>query len=309
MNGNIVWQWWSLDHVIQDRSPDWPNYGVLSENPGRFDLNWGPGLRGDFTHQNALDYNQTLDHIVLNNDRMGELYVIDHGGTFVVGDFEASKALAAGPKGDILFRWGNPALYDSGEPPSYNPDGDVTSEGDRLLFHHHDTQWVAEGLPGAGNFLIFDNGSRRAGAYYSVLLEVNPYAGAYPDAPYLSEVEAGGPANQIVWSFRAEHANSFYSENISGVQRLANGNTLGIAGRQGHVFQVTPEGEVVWEYINPVMSNVPEGAAPGDVFKRIMTDKDDNRIFTAHWIAPDHPGLAGRDLTPLGKVTDIMLPD
>lgn len=73
------------------------------------------------------------------------------------------------------------------------------------------------------------------------------------------------------------------------------------------MIQVTPEGDVVWEYINPVMSSVPEGAEPDEVFKRTMTDRDDNRIFTAHWIAPDHPGLAGRDLTPLGKITDIML--
>ena len=108
MNGNIVWEWWSLDHVVQDKNPDWPNYGVFSEHPERFNLNWGSGVTGDFTHQNALDYNRTLDQIVVNNDRMGELYVIDHGGTFVVGDFEASKALAAGPKGDILFRWGHP---------------------------------------------------------------------------------------------------------------------------------------------------------------------------------------------------------
>ena len=78
-DGNIVWEWWSLDHVVQDKNPEWPNYGVLAEHPERFDLNWGSGLSGDFTHQNALDYNQTLDQIVVNNDRMGELYVIDHG--------------------------------------------------------------------------------------------------------------------------------------------------------------------------------------------------------------------------------------
>ena len=267
MDGNIVWEWWSLDHVIQDVNPDWPNYGVLAEHPERFDLNWGAGL---------------------------------------TGDFKASKALAAGPKGDIIFRWGNPALYDSGEAPSYNPDGDVSSEGDRMLFHHHDTQWVKEGLPGAGNFLIFDNGSRRAGAYYSVLLEVNPYDGAYPDAPYLPEMEAGGPANQIVWSFQSVYPNSFYSRNISGAQRLANGNTLGVAGRAGHIFQVTREGEVVWEYIVPILSGLPEGSAPSDIYKKVMSDADDNSIFTAHWISPDHPGLAGKDLAPQGKITDIM---
>jgi hypothetical protein len=305
-NGNVVWEWWSLDHVVQDKNSAWPNYGVLAEHPERFDLNWGAGLTGDLTHQNALDYNRTLDQIVVNNDKVGELYVIDHGGTFVVGDFEASKALAAGPGGDIVFRWGNPGVYDSGEVPSYNADGNVTSEGDRVLFHHHDTQWVKEGLPGEGNFLIFDNGSRRAGAYSSRLIEVGPYAGSYPNAPYLPEMEAGGPAEQVVWSFAARNANSFFSTNISGVQRLANGNTLGIAGRQGHVFQVTPDGDVVWEYIVPVMVGLPEGATPYQVFRKTMSDADDNAIFTAQWIAPDHPGLVGKDLTPQGKITDIM---
>jgi hypothetical protein len=307
MDGNIVWQWWSLDHVVQDKNPTWPNYGALAEHPERFNLNWGGGLRGDFTHQNALDYNRTLDQIVVNNDRMSELYVIDHGGSFVVGDFEASKALAAGPKGDIIFRWGNPSLYNSGEGPSFNADGNTTSEGDQQLFHHHDTQWIKEGLPGAGNFLIFENGSRRAGPHRSELLEINPYAGAYPDAPYLSELAAGGPAKQVVWSFTSRQPNSLSSRNISGVQRLANGNTFGIAGRHGHAFQVTPDGEVVWEYIVPVMRLSPEDDVTlADIYKTTVSDADDNSVFTAHWIPPDHPGLAGKDLSSQGRITDIL---
>ena len=306
MDGNIVWEWWSLDHVVQDKNPEWPNYGVLAETPGRFDLNWGPGLRGDFTHQNALDYNQTLDQIVVNNDRMGEFYVIDHGGTFVVGDFEASKALAAGPEGDFIFRWGNPGLYDSGDVPTYDANGDVTSEGDRMLFHHHDIQWIKEGLPGEGNFLVFENGSRRAGPHRSELIEIDPYAGDYPDAPYLSEVDAGGPAEQVVWSFTSTQPNSFSSRNISGVQRLANGNTLGVAGRHGHVFQVTPDGEVVWEYIVPVLRTPEDGSVLETYYKTLMSDADDNSVFTAHWIPPDHPGLQGRDLTPQGPITELM---
>ena len=306
-NGNIVWEWWSLDHVVQDKNPDWPNYGVLAEHPERFDLNWGSGVTGDFIHQNALDYNRIFDQIVVNNDRVGELYVIDHGGTFVVGDFAASKALAAGPKGDILFRWGNPWMYRSGEAPSYDPDGDVTSEGDRMLFHHHDTQWIKEGLPGEGNFLIFENGSRRAGPHRSEILEVDPYAGAYPDAEYLPEMEAGGPAEQVVWNFTSVQPNSFSSRNISGVQRLANGNTLAISGRHGHVFQVTPAGEVVWEYIVPIVRGTDADAEVDDIYKTLMSDAEDNAIFTATWIAPDHPGLAGRELTPQGKITDLML--
>ena len=119
-------------------------------------------------------------------------------------------------------------------------------------------------------------------------------------------MEAGGPVEQVAWIFAARNANSFYSRNISGVQRLVNGNTLGVAGRQGHVFQVTPDGDVVWEYIVPVMVGLPEGVTSDQVFRKTMSDSDDNAIFTAHWIAPDHPGLVGKDLTPQGKITDIM---
>ena len=37
-----------------------------------------------------------------------------------------------------------------------------------------------------------------------------------------------------------------------------------------------------------------------------MSDADDNSVFTAHWISSDHPGLAGKDLTPQGKITDVL---
>ena len=45
--------------------------------------------------------------------------------------------------------------------------------------------------------------------------------------------------------------NWFYSPLVSSAQRLPNGNTLITEGR---FFEVTPENEVVWEYINPYVS-------------------------------------------------------
>ena len=36
MDGNVVWEWWSFDHVVQDKNPDWPNDGVIAHNPQRF---------------------------------------------------------------------------------------------------------------------------------------------------------------------------------------------------------------------------------------------------------------------------------
>jgi hypothetical protein len=53
---------------------------------------------------------------------------------------------------------------------------------------------------------------------------------------------------ELVWSYAAPN---FFSTNISGAQRLANGNTLITEGAPGRVFEVTAEREIVWEYMNP----------------------------------------------------------
>src|SRR5690606_32325827 len=52
----------------------------------------------------------------------------------------------------------------------------------------------------------------------------------------------------LVWSYAAPN---FFSTNISGAQRLANGNTLITEGAPGRVFEVTPEREIAWEFMNP----------------------------------------------------------
>ena len=38
--GEIVWEWRSLDHLIQDRDKTKPNYGKVTEHPELFDLNY-----------------------------------------------------------------------------------------------------------------------------------------------------------------------------------------------------------------------------------------------------------------------------
>jgi hypothetical protein len=298
MDGNIIWEWWSWDHIVQEENAAWPNFGVVADTPGRMDMNFGRTPRGDFVHFNSLDYNEELDQVVGNASTVSEFWVIDHGGTFIPGDPAGSIALAAGPAGDFIYRWGNPCAYDAGECPSR---GETSSdEGDQKVHFSHDIQWIREqgvrpqwNLPGAGNFLIFDNGSRRAGTSRSALVEVNPYDGDWRDGVYLPEA-----SDQIVFSFTSIEPNSFYSRNISGTQRLPNGNTLGISGRMGHIFEVTPEGEVVWEYNNPVLST----QADTTVVEQIP-DGNTTALFTAHRYPPDHPALLGRSLVPVGTLT------
>ena len=81
-----------------------------------------------------------------------------------------------------------------------------------------------------GNILIFDNGYERG---FSRILELEPISG------------------QIVWSYEAVPREAFFSDRRGSSQRLPNGNTLICESERGHVFEVTPEGETVWEFWNP----------------------------------------------------------
>jgi len=303
MDGNIIWEWWTFDHVVQDKNPDWPNYGIIAANPGKLDLNWGNGVNRDFIHGNSLDYNETLDQIVINASVQSEFWVIDHKNTFIPGDTEGSIKLAAGPKGDILYRWGNPSVSDHGKEPSYFEGRSF--EGHQQVHFTHDIQWIKPGLQGEGHFILFDNGFRRAGATRSAVVEVNPYDGPPENGVYISQMEAGyekdGISKQMVWSFSSVENNSFYSQHISGCQRLPNGNTLVCAGRHGHLFEVTENREVVWEYINPMVgSEFAEG-----IPLKILKDGQVNTVFTCQRYGPDYPGLEGKDLTPRGPITEI----
>ena len=58
-------------------------------------------------------------------------------------------------------------------------------------------------------------------------------------------------ANEIVWEYAADPAESFFSPSRGSNQRLANGNTHIADSDSGRLLEVTPEGEIVWEFVNP----------------------------------------------------------
>ena len=136
------------------------------------------------------------------------------------------------------------------------------------LYQQHHPTWLD-----SGRVLIFDNGSHRRGPSHSRIVEVDP------------------ATNEIHWQYRGEPAISFYSYNISSAERQPNGNTLICEGAPGRLFEVTPGGEIVWEYINPFfMHSEAAGGAGGMEYT--------NATFRCHRYGPDHPALAGRDLDP-----------
>jgi hypothetical protein len=217
--GTIVWEWHVWDHLIQDYSASYPNYGTVADHPERMNLNYVMNGSADWNHINSVDYNADRDQILLSVHNSSEIWVIDHNTT---------TSEAAGSAGDLLYRWGNPAAYDAG------------SAADQQLFVQHNAHWIDAGLPGENNILIFNNGMGRSDGNYSSAVEIEPpvasdgsYTNGLPLAP--------------VWIYTNAVATNFYAANISGAQRLPNGNTLICDGPSGYAFEVTPEGDLVWE--------------------------------------------------------------
>ena len=101
-------------------------------------------------------------------------------------------------------------------------------------------------------------------------------------------IEVDPNTSEIVWEYQGDPSISFYSFHISGAERLANGNTLICEGAPGRIFEVTPEQEIVWEYINPM---------PGRTVARGMPNTPVS-LFRAHRYEANHPGLRGKELDP-----------
>jgi hypothetical protein len=253
--------------LVQDFDDTKERFGVIAEHPELLDINAAGGMRlpADWNHVNSVAYNADLDQLVLSSHHQDEIWIIDHSTTSA--EAAGSTGGASGRGGDLLYRWGNPAMYDSG------------TVADQTLNGQHDARWIPEGRIGAGNLLIFNN---RAGEARSEVVEIAP---PWVDGAYLLEGDAYGPV-EPAWIY----SESLYSRVISGAERLPNGNTLICEGTRGRFIEVTREGEVVWEYINPVAGSGPldQGTA--------VDDKSGLSVFRVIRLPADHPAF--RDLEP-----------
>jgi len=135
--------------------------------------------------------------------------------------------------------------------------------GPGFLSHQH----AATLLPN-GRILVFDNGCHRSRLpSFSQVVEVDP------------------ATDEVVWSYRPAITLAFFSFMVSGAERVPGGNTFVTEGATGRLFEVTPEGETVWEWVSPFLLIDPRfGPTPA--------------IFRARRIPLDDPRLAGRDLDP-----------
>jgi hypothetical protein len=205
----------------------------VSEHPELQDVNYGNvgsnggpgGSNADWKHFNAVAYNQELDQIVLSSRHHDEIYIIDHSTT--TEEAAGHTGGNSGMGGDYLYRWGNPQTYDRG------------SNSNHLLGDQHSVNWIPEGYPGAGNLILFNNQyTGNTSAVFEIETPLNEN-GTYT----IVDGEPFGPEGPV-WF----HTDDFHTQMQGGAFRLPNGNTLITDCDDAHMFEVTNDGEVVWDY-------------------------------------------------------------
>ncbi len=235
--GKILWSWRASDH-FDELGFDEAARNALYRNPG---LHGEAG--GDWMHINSISTlgpNRYYD----NGD---ERFAPDN----IIFDARNSNILGIIDKktGQVVYRLG----------PDFNASPELKKLGWIIGQHHF--HMIPKGLPGEGNFLVFDNGGE--GGYGTPnptsLTGVN---NAHRD--YSRVLEFDPITLEIVWQYTPLEAgfflftdgSKFYSSYISAAQRLPNGNTLITEGSDGRLIEVTPEHEIVWEFINPYFNTM-----------------------------------------------------
>lgn len=309
--GRVVWEWRAWDHLIQDFDSGAANHGDVTAHPERVDLNADcrdrppptaeerrrlevleadmrrlgyaggaddggaegdgsaggrpgrPRKPGDWLHTNSIDHLPGHDLIVLSIHALDEVWVIDHSTT--TEEAAGGSGGRWGRGGDLLYRWGNPRTYGAG------------TRDDQRLFSQHDARWVT-GEDGSLSLTVFNNGGDRPDGPWSSVDEIRlPFD---PEHGFVREPGAPFGPEEPSWSYRAD---GFLSSFVSGAERLPGGNTLICSGAQARVFEVTPDGEVVWDYRNGLGAGR-GGAGDGEM--------GPGALFRAARLPADYPGLA-----------------
>jgi len=276
--GNIVWEWNIVDHLIQDFDNTKDNFGIVGDNPQKMDVNFLNGGDGsaNWLHINSMQYYEELDQIVLSSRNLSEIWIIDHSTT--TAQAATGSGGTYGKGGDLLYRWGNPQSYQQG------------TEDDRKLYGQHYPNFIPNGLVDEGKIILFNNGNGRTPGFSEVFIIDPP-----EDSPGAYSYTAGtayGPLTPDYIYDGASINDDFFSAIVSSAQRLPNGNTFICEGRTGEFFEIDSNDNIVWEYVNPVNNATGEFSTQGD------PPSPQNLTFRAIRYTPDYPGFVGQDLTP-----------
>jgi hypothetical protein len=220
-DGEILWEWKAGEHIDEFNFSEEARAAIAA----------APGFGGsfDWSHLNSATW-LGPNHWYDDGD---ERFAPDN---VIISSRTASFVAIIARDGSVVWQIG--------------PDYSATREERRIrqIIGQHQAHMIPKGLPGAGNILIFDNGGSSGYGPPSAIAQNG--SGIYARATSRI-VEIDPVTLELVWSYNGPN---FYSVNISGVQRLENGNTLITEGAGGRLFEVTADGDIVWEYLHPVFS-------------------------------------------------------
>ncbi len=246
-SGKLIWQWCCSDH-FDELGFDENAKNTIARNPYTRNV---ASSHGDWMHINSMSTLGPNRWFDAGDQRFHPDNIIwDARNANIIAIIERQT-------GKLVWRLG----------PDYALDEKHRKLG--WIIGQHHAHMIPRGLPGEGNILVYDNGGQagygapnpgspngvgNALRDHSRILEFNPLTlevvwSNLPPAP-----DRAGPPRQ-------RKGFNIYSSFISCAQRLPNGNTMVTEGAGGRLFEVTPEYEIVWEYISPYFSKKMMGNA------------------------------------------------
>jgi len=218
-DGKILWEWTASDHIEEFHFS--PDARESMAQPGAAALDW--------LHLNSATYVGPNKWFDAGDRRFAPENII-------VSSREASLVSIIARDGSIVWQIG--------------PDFNTTPElrAIRQIIGQHHAHFIPKGLPGAGNLMIFDNGGPSG---YGKPNGAAPKGKSVYARPTSRILEIDPVTLKLVWSYTSP---TFFATNISGAQRLQNGNTLITEGPSGRIFEVTTDSTIVWEYIYPTFT-------------------------------------------------------
>ena len=229
--GEILWEWLASDHIDEmGFSQDARNaiYRSVAFNDARQSADW--------LHVNSANYLGPNKWYDAGDERF-------HPEHIMISSRTANIIAIIARDGSIVWRMG----------PDYTESAPLAELGQ--IIGQHNPHIIPQGLPGAGNLLVFDNGGH--GGYGNA----NP---ARPDGTNSmtrdsSRVLEINPLTfEVIWEYSigpGTESFQFYSWYVSNAQRLPNGNTMVNEGMNGRIFELTEDKELVWEFVSPFFSD------------------------------------------------------
>lgn len=137
---------------------------------------------------------------------------------------EQAKHFPMFSEGDILISLAQPSLVMVWDGETYEPKWELFE----IAKYQHDPDFLDD-----GTILVFDNyGAYDLGGGRSQILSINP------------------EDNSFKWQYTGTVDYPFHSVIRGSQQKLPNGNVLITESTKGRIFEVSPYGNIVWEYIS-----------------------------------------------------------